>query len=237
MSKLDIIAISDTHNRHKSIKELNGENALGGDIIIHAGDATGQGTVSEVTSFLKWYGNLDFTHRILVAGNHDWLFELNPSLVKDMCDQNGITLLNDSNVVINGVKIHGSPVQPWFYDWAFNRARSIEEAQYRNIKEIKPHWDMIPDDTNILITHGPPYMILDELVHVSGEPKGQFVGCVKLSERIRELKQLKHHIFGHIHYWGGQTVVKDGIMYHNASICDEMYAPTNPITVIEYEKD
>ncbi len=237
MSKLAIVAISDTHNRHKAIKELKVENALGGDIIIHAGDATGQGAISEVANFLKWYGKLDFSHRILIAGNHDWLFETNPSLAKDMCEQNGIILLNDSSVIIDGVKIHGSPVTPFFCDWAFNRARDINEAQFRKIREIKPHWDMIPDDTNILITHGPPYGILDELVYVSGDPKGQFAGCVKLSERIKELKQLKHHIFGHIHNWGGKTVEKDGIMYHNASSCDECYDPTNTITIIEYEKD
>jgi|CXWL01.1.fsa_nt_gi Icc-related predicted phosphoesterase len=237
MNKLKIVGISDTHNRHESIKELNGDLALGGDIIIHAGDATGGGSLREVKSFLKWYGDLDFSHRILIAGNHDWLFETSPTLVQDMCDEYGITLLNDSSVTIEGVKIHGSPVQPFFHAWAFNRARSIHEAQYYNIKEIKPHWDMIPDDVDILVTHGPSYMMLDELVYVNGDPKGQYVGCVKLSERIRELKQLKYHMFGHIHFWGGTSVMKDGVTYHNLSVCDECYVPTNPITIIEYDKE
>lgn len=240
--QMKIVAISDTHNRHKQIKDFHTEYSqgeekipLGGDIIIHAGDATGRGERGEVEAFLKWYGELDFSHRIFVPGNHDFLFEKADHRAREMCKQYGITLLIDESVVIDGVKIHGSPYTPWFYDWAFNRARHLNEAQFRQIKEIKPHWDLIPDDTNVLITHGPPYGILDELLFVDGTPKGQFVGCEELLKRIKQVKP-DLHFFGHIHCGHGQKHI-DGTSFYNVAVCDEMYCPTNPVTIVEYEKD
>lgn len=230
---LKIVAISDVHARWNKIKIPEC------DILISTGDYSFKGEKHIVKAYHEWLDEQDARYVISIQGNHELWVESNFNEAKAIAEKAcpGVFFLEEGEVVIEGVKIWCSSITPFFFDWAYNRARDINEAQFRQIKEIKPHWDAISNDVEILATHGPPYMILDELVHVSGEPKGQFVGCVKLSERIRELKQLKHHIFGHIHYWGGQTVVKDGIMYHNASICDEMYAPTNPITVIEYEKD
>ncbi len=240
---MKIVGISDTHNRHKQIKAFQDVDSLGqekeplgGDIILHAGDATGRGESGEIKAFLKWYGSLDFRYRIFTPGNHDFGFERADYRFRKMCEQYGVTLLIDESIVVDGVKIHGSPVTPWFHNWAYNKARDLNEAMFRQIPEIKPHWDKIPDDVNILLTHGPPYGILDELVFIDGTPKGQFVGCVELLNRINQLKDLDLHLFGHIHCGHGQKHI-NGKSFYNVSICDEMYSPSNPVTIIDYEKE
>ena len=130
----------------------------------------------------------------------------------------GVTYLRDSAVTIEGIKLWGSPWQPWFFDWAFNLQRGPEIAR---------KWDLIPDDTQVLVTHGPPQGVLDE---TSRKPP-QSVGCEALSERIAALPLLKLHVFGHIHEAYG-TRVRDGCTFVNASICDVRYSPVNsPVTL------
>jgi predicted phosphodiesterase len=245
-----IVAISDTHNRHNKIKLPEG------DIIIHAGDATGRGEEWEVKKFLKWYGKTPYNVKVFVAGNHDFLFEKDPKLAEKLCKDNGIIYLNDSGVEVQlqagypyineslpdipKIKIWGSPVQPHFCNWAFNRARDDKDFVFgrggyvKAYPLIKPHWDMIPEDTNILVTHGPPYKILDELLFVDGTPKGEFVGCEELAKRVKEIKP-DVHIFGHIHCGYGEKHI-DGTSYYNVAVCDEMYSPSNEIKVIDYEE-
>jgi Icc-related predicted phosphoesterase len=232
---MKLVAISDTHNRQKSIKEFmdidnigQDKEPLSGDIIVHAGDATMGGTVGECERFLEWYGSLNFKHVIFTPGNHDWLFERNPEYAAQLCKDNGIILLNDSGIEIDGVKFWGSPVQPWFFDWAFNRARDEGQQLFQNVPLIKPHWDMIPEGTNVLITHGPPYGILDYV------PRGEFVGCKDLAYRINEIKP-DLHIFGHIHHSAGQKH-ENGVSYYNVSVCNEQYQPNNAVTIIDYIK-
>jgi Icc-related predicted phosphoesterase len=241
---LKIVAISDTHNRHRSIKDFQEFNShlneakepLGGDIIIHAGDATGRGEHWEIESFLKWFSELDFRYKVFIPGNHDFGFEKNPALYKTMCKDLDIILLIHDSIDIEGIKIFGSAWSPFFYNWAFNGGRTLAESHLHNKPLMRDLWKSIPFDTNVLVTHGPPYEILDELVYVDGTPKGQFVGCVDLKEKIEELKDLDIHIFGHIHCAHGQKHI-NGVSYYNASICDEMYSPSMPVTIIEYEKE
>lgn len=217
---LQIHAISDTHNKHKHF------TLPGGDILIHSGDACSRGDVAEMMAFLEWFGDQDYSHLIYIPGNHDWLAERNPELVRDTCKRLGITLLIDEGVEIEGIKIWGSPVQPWFYDWAFNRQRG---------EDIKRHWDMIPADTEILITHGPPYQILDFVP----ERWGGFreVGCADLRAHIDQSK-IKLHIFGHIHYAAGYRYL-DGRTFVNAAALSESYMPTrgHPIIIVKQLDD
>jgi len=218
--------ISDTHNKHQSI----GVSDNGGDIIFHSGDATGHGSEWEIVKFLKWYSELNYKHKVFIPGNHDFGFEKEPSKYRKMFADAGVHLLIDEGVTLEGINIWGSPVTPWFHNWAFNRARNGAEASLHNVDFIFPHWDMIPQDTDILITHGPPYMILDELQYVDGTPKGQFVGCEDLLARIKEVGP-KIHAFGHIHCGYGTKKVDD-TLFINASCLDETYSPGNePINV------
>lgn len=229
-----IHALSDSHNQHRKLEK----QLTGGDVLIHAGDFSGQGHIWEYEDFLKWLAGFNDRYKdtLLICGNHEINIELtHMHRFKEMCAELDITYLEDSGVEIDGVKFYGSPVQPWFQDWGWNKARNESEAALYRIGLIKPHWDAIPDDTNVLITHGPPYDILDELVYVDGTPRGQFVGCQDLLTRIKELKDLDLHLFGHIHCGYGQKH-QDGVSYYNVAVCDEQYWPSNPVTVIEYEK-
>lgn len=214
---MKIVCISDTHNCNEQIKVPDG------DILIHAGDATVRGTPDEIYEFAGWFSNLPHKYKIFISGNHDFFFE-DDDLEKRTIDfffPNCI-YLQDSFVEIEGLKIYGSPWQPRFFDWAFNLNRGAELAE---------KWKLIPDDIDVLITHGPPNGILDEV------PRKYFIentGCEDLRKKVEELarEKLKLHIFGHIHCGYGQTE-KFGVKFVNASTCDESYEPTQSPIVVE----
>jgi Icc-related predicted phosphoesterase len=200
---LKIDCISDTHFQHKKL------DLPGTDILIHSGDCSGSDLESAL-EFLDWFKEQNYSHRILVPGNHDYIFELIPEQMQEECKKRKIILLNDSGCELEGIKIWGSPVQPWFLDWAFNRRRG---------SDIRKHWDLIPEDTEILITHGPPYMIRDEVLGRDGSI--EHVGCEDLYRKIIQT-QVKLHVFGHIHESRGHAIL-DGRTYMNASSLDGMY--------------
>lgn len=206
-----VVCISDTHLIHQMVKL----KVPDGDLLIHAGDGTNDGTVGEVTAFTQWLAGLDHPHKVLIAGNHDWLFQKDPARAKAIVPPS-ITYLQDSTVEIKTMKIYGSPWQPAFMGWAFNLPRG---------RPIRKKWKRIPDDTDILITHGPPAGILDQSY------AGESVGCADLRETIRRVKP-KLHVFGHIHKSYGSTVVS-GTRFVNASICNEDYLPSNKPIVID----
>ena len=219
-----IVCLSDTHNAHDEIVVPDG------DILIHAGDATNRGTIEEIARFSSWFKNLPHKHKIFVAGNHDWLFEISPPTARRLIE--GITYLQDSFVEIENFKIYGSPWQPRFFDWAFNLTRG---------RELAEKWRLIPDDTDILVTHGPPFGILDEAPR--GILPNENTGCQDLQRRIKELvgfNRLKLHVFGHIHFSYGVTEMFDekfnrqvGVKFANASNCDESYCPVNAPLVFD----
>lgn len=223
-NKLIIDVLSDTHSRHELFK------CEGGDILLHSGDISSRGTDQEILNFINWFEQQDYEHLIFIPGNHDWSLERNFAYWKDECLKRGIHLLNDSGVIIKSMddpklnlKIWGSPVQPWFHSWAFNRARTEAEATSKH-PWIKSHWDIIPEDTEILLTHGPPMKILDEVMNVMGESYNppQHVGCEELAKRIKETN-IKLHLFGHIHE--GRGFQYDGLVtYVNGSSLDRMYS-------------
>jgi Icc-related predicted phosphoesterase len=121
--------------------------------------------------------------------------------------------LHDEHVILGGIKFYGSPYQPEFFNWAFNLRRG---------PEIAAKWEIIPDDTEVLITHGPPSMIGDQ-VNRDGTLSVENVGCRDLSRRIAKLPKLGAHICGHIHEGHGLRVI-DGVNYINASVLDDRYA-------------
>ena len=212
-----IVCISDTHNCNEQI------SIRGGDVLIHSGDATVQGTGQEVIEFLYWFSKLPHDHKVLIAGNHDWLFQTDNRYARSLASDSRITYLQDSTVEILGLKIYGSPWQPRFYDWAFNLNRGAELAE---------KWSEIPDDTDILVTHGPPKGILDQVETRFGASNE---GCEELRTRVEGVAakgRLKLHVFGHIH--SGYGVHEEfGVKFVNASICDEEYRPTQPPIVID----
>lgn len=209
MSKLYIDCISDTHNQHKKIK------LPGGDILIHSGDVSGRGHSGEILPFLDWFADQDYSYHVLIPGNHDFGFEKEPARYAQECKDRGIILLNDSGIEIEGIKFWGSPIQPWFFDWAFNRHRG---------DDIKKHWDLIPSDTEVLVTHGPPHQILDAVPRSGGSY--EYVGCQDLLAKIYQT-QIKLHVFGHIHEGAGVKFY-DGRTYVNASSLTGRYEFVGP---------
>jgi Icc-related predicted phosphoesterase len=209
---LQIDLLSDTHCQEKSIK------APGGDLLLHAGDISYKGTIQEILPFLEWFEAQDYTHKVLVPGNHDWGFEKAFGVFADECKRRNIILLNDSGVTLEGIKIWGSPVQPEFCAWAFNRERG---------HDIRKHWNLIPEDTELLITHGPPKGILDATQH------GEEVGCQDLLHKILKT-QVKLHVFGHIHEGRGWEY-RNNCLFVNASAVDRRYriVTGKPIRVVK----
>ena len=204
---MKIVAFSDTHAQHRDVTLPDG------DVLVFSGDLMGSGYKhNEVKDFAEWWNNHPHRVKILVAGNHDRMFE--SDLGYCLNKFNNTVYLHDREIIEDGIKFWGSPVQPWFYDWAFNVHRGAP---------IKKHWDKIPDGTDVLITHGPPYGILDQMV--AGQYATDHVGCEELILAVNRVKP-RVHIFGHIHGSYGVTETPD-TNFHNVAICDEQYNPEN----------
>lgn len=217
---LKIVCISDTHLKMNHIKLPDG------DLLIHAGDHTSTGSIQQMSQAFKDLAKHKYKYGIVtICGNHDWLGELDPLLTKQLAKDNGLIYLDDSFVEINGYKIWGSPVQPEFCNWAFNRERG---------HVIRQHWDKIHNDVNILVTHGPPANILDQCPD-HYDRLGEKVGCSDLVNAIQRLKpNLQLHVFGHIHNSYGMRC-EDGVTYVNASCCDERYIPINAPIIVDLD--
>jgi Icc-related predicted phosphoesterase len=215
---MKITFISDTHGKHKILTSKGYNNILGeGHILVHAGDCTNVGKTHEIKEFLDWFSNTPFTHKVFIAGNHDWGFEIHHDIAPEYKEK-GVHYLFDNMVELDGVKIYGSPWQPEFYDWAFNLPRGEKLAE---------KWAKIPEGLDILVTHGPAYGMVDHTI------QGLNVGCQDLLNRILDVKP-KIHVCGHIHQSRGCKEF-NGTLFVNASVCNERYEPTNKPIVIEFD--
>ena len=190
--KLKLILISDTHNLHDLL------DVPDGDVLLFGGDMADRGTLAEVADFNRFLGELPHKHKVMICGNHDFAFERQPAEAQALIT-NAI-YLQDEAVTIEGVKIYGSPWQPWFHNWAFNLQRG---------EELRKKWELIPEDTDILITHGPPMGILDQIW--SGKP----VGDAELAKRVKVIEP-KLHLFGHIHEAAGQERIGETLFVNGS---------------------
>lgn len=210
-----LVLISDTHNFHDQVKVPDG------DVLVHSGDMSLSGTEQEIQDFGDWFYEQPHQHKVIIAGNHDWLFQRDRQLAEALLCHNScaVIYLENSGIEIDDKKFYGSPVQPWFFDWAFNVPRG---------SAIKRYWDMIPSDTDVLITHGPPHGILDQSV-----PRRQtdHLGCEELSLAVERVNP-KVHVFGHIHGGYGKQEAGDTI-FVNASVVDESYKVRNEPIVVD----
>ncbi|MFT3747516.1 MAG: metallophosphatase domain-containing protein [Agriterribacter sp.] len=201
---MKFVTISDTHGKHNKLLLPKG------DVLIHAGDVSMMGKESEIEDFMNWFKAQDFKYKIMVAGNHDFLFERAPQYLIEKIIPENIIYLNDSRVTIDEIKIWGSPVTPWFFNWAFNRHRG---------EEINKHWKLIRSGTDIVITHGPVFGILDKT------QTGEHVGCKDLLNKVNEIKP-KVYIGGHIHEGYG-IIKKAGSTFINVSVVNVKYEVAN----------
>jgi len=209
---MKIVCISDTHGFRVPLPK-------GNDILIHAGDVSTYPNEKSVVEFAKWILDIkdNFKHIILVPGNHDSFIQRNLKKSKEILS--GIVrVLVDEELIINNIKFYGTPWTPRFMNWAFMFPRGSLKLQ----KKI----EQIPDDTNVLITHGPPWETLDLI------STNERSGCELLANRIKNLKVLKLHVFGHFHFCHG-VVEKDNHISVNATICDDAYNPVNKVEIVE----
>merc|ERR1711976_610020 len=234
-----IVMISDTHDHHHMIDDIPE-----GDIIIHAGDFTQNGTPEAVINFSRWFGSLPHKHKVVIAGNHDITLDEDfyleeghrwhgknlkdhKSALAAMRDNPGFIYLENSTVEILGLKIYGSPYSAFFHNWAFNSHRGPESAEI---------WSQIPDDTDIIVAHGPALGYGDRVIspYFPGH-QGTHCGCANLLHEIKYRIKPKLMISGHIHEDPGAWT--DGVTtFVNASTCDLKYKPVNPICVIDLNK-
>lgn len=219
-----ITLISDTHTKHEELM-WDKTDLPGGDLLIHAGDLMNSGRIGrDITEFCTWFDELEqYHHKVFIAGNHDRMFEDLPEIAMQIVNSyKNINYLQDDWVKVGDdtemAKIYGSPWQPWFYDWAFNLPKGGPGLMSK--------WEAIPEDTDILITHGPPQDHLD----VSGPPYNEpHLGCALLREKVDE-QPPKIHVFGHIHGGYGYKF-HNGTHFFNASILNERYEYANkPVT-------
>lgn len=200
--------MSDTHGLHRRVQVPDG------DVLIHAGDFTNMGELDQVTDFNAWLGELPHAQKIVIAGNHDISFQRNPTSTEALLTN--ATYLRDSVIQVGKFKLYGSPWTPKFMSnspWAFETVRSERPAI----------WAQIPEDVDILITHGPPSRVLD----LTGKI---YAGDEALAARLADLPNLKIHVFGHIHEGYGHR--KIGADFYNAAILDALYRVRNsPIEV------
>lgn len=206
---MKFVVISDTHGLHREMR------LPAGDVIVHCGDFCNFGNREHAYDFLDWFRELDFEHKVFIAGNHDRIAADDEAQFWAWIPE-GVTYLEDSGVVIEGINLWGSPVQPDLIGWAFGRRRG---------EAMRAHWDLIPPHTDVLITHTPPYGILDQ------SSSGQVLGCEVLQERLSSVCP-KVHVFGHIHASYGKVQDRSTI-YINASSINSQYELINPPVVFD----
>ncbi len=190
---MNAMFISDTHGQHDAVLLPRGN------MIIHAGNITKNGTRSEVEDFLQWFVHLHYKFKIFIAGAHDHFFENEPRLARRLIPA-GVIYLEESGVELGGLKIWGSPFNSANHGSAFSQTED----------KITDHWEKIPDDSDMVIIHTPPYGILDK--NATGEHEGS-------KALLRKLVRVepRYFIYGHRHSTHGHEY-RYGIHFINASV-------------------
>jgi predicted phosphohydrolase len=173
--KLTIIALSDTHGLHREA------DVPDGDLLIHAGDFTMfSNSAAAIFDFNEWLGELPHRWKICIPGNHEFFLEADPSRRKLIPNA---TILINEGIEIMGLRIWGSPTTP-LYGGAFGLSSE---------RDRKRLYSQIPVDTDVLVTHTPPFSILDQ-----APDSEHHAGCRQLLEAVHRTKPMLH-IFGHVH--------------------------------------
>lgn len=209
--------ISDLHGHYPELQ--------GGDLLIVAGDLTTKGTFPEYCDIFQKIAQSNYSKKVLIAGNHDNLLLTDNWFAKMAIN---FDYLCDSGTEYEGLKIWGSP-----WTRTFKGISPLCCAFTGGEKALKSNFDLIPLDTDILITHSPPFGIFDSVEKrtVDGIVT-ENTGSPSLRSRILSMTNLKLHVFGHIHKWGGQIFQSNTSKFVNASIVNEAYKPVHEIVRI-----
>ncbi len=207
---MKFVAISDTHGHHRSL------SLPAGDVLLHTGDISDFGQEEEVLDFLEWLDSLDFQYKVFIGGNHDIFLEEYPEEILEMLPDKVIYLDNEG-IEINNVFIWGSPEVPGMHGWAFGKMKG---------QPMEEHWRYMPFDTQILMTHTPPYGILDK------SNSWRSKGCSALLRRVQEIAPI-FHVFGHVYASYGQVEI-DGTTFINAAITNSGMDSINEPVVFDF---
>ena len=181
-----ILHLSDTHSQHREMKTLPDA-----DLLIHSGDFTINGTPQETADFLEWFCRLPHKYKIFIAGNHDDSLQNEISGLPENC-----FYLNNSGITVDGINIYGVPLL----------SSKKRDGRYAE------HLSGIPNDTDILISHQPPFGILDFRINIHyGDPF--------LLKRVSSI-QPRFHLFGHVHNQYGKEN-RNGTLFVNSSAADK----------------
>jgi Icc-related predicted phosphoesterase len=211
---MKLVCLSDTHGDHRQVV------VPAGDVLLHAGDLTAHGAQADFEDFLAWFSAHPHRHKLFIAGNHDLFLESSESIAQQLLAGTDVTWLNDSGVCIDGVNFWGSPITLRFHDWAFMREPG---------DDIAKHWQQIPANTDVLLTHGPPHHILDTVQRPDNTE--EHTGCPQLRDTVLRV-QPRVHLFGHIHEGHG-ALHCGGVDFLNVSTMDQAYRITH--RPVEYE--
>lgn len=224
---MKLVAISDTHGRHREVV------LPPGDVLVHAGDITRNGEFDTIVDFADWMASQPHAHKIAIGGNHDACLDISQTKfdgsARRALEDRGIHYLLDASRTLDGVKFYGSPWVPNLATWAFyDRNRDqFEDA---------------PKDIDILITHSPPFAIRDgTMVRMATDPpdltpdsRGHVhVGSKFIRRYVERCPRLRLHIFGHVHEMYGDEW-RGGMHFVNACTCTRAYEPTNAPFVINW---
>jgi calcineurin-like phosphoesterase family protein len=207
-----LVLLSDTHGFHERLAVPEG------DVLVHTGDFCTSGKEHQARRFARWFEAQPHPHKIVIAGNHDRCLEIDIALGHQIFA--GVTYLLDQEATVAGLRFYGSPWQPEFLSWAFNLPRG---------EPLRAVWAKIPVGVDVLLTHGPPFGVLDRTI------AGALVGCEELRMAIDRVEP-RLHAFGHIHEGAGRAI-EGRTLFVNASVCTVGYEPSLPIHVVDVPLD
>lgn len=198
--KLKIWHFSDSHNYHDLLKIPDNI-----DIAIFSGDESNYycqyKNEPECRDFINWFSALKIKYKVMIAGNHSSYIFHNTRKFRKLCEEKNIIYLENETIEIEGIKIFGTPITPTFGNWYFQKSRD----------KLDKFWKNIPDDTDILVVHGPPKGILD--LSEDKNHRLENCGCKALKRHVIERIKPKLMCFGHIH--SNKDIQNDGILYQN----------------------
>ena len=197
--------ISDTHRRHREI------TIPVCDILIHCGDFCSfqREDLQTLQDVDHWFSESPAKHVVCIGGNHDFLLQSQEFRFTHA------RLLEDNCVEVSGFTLYGAPWCPDLSGFAY----------YATADELMDRWKRIPNGIDILITHTPPYGILD-----LPTSRANHLGCPYLLEEMKRIRP-RLHVFGHVHASHGSNKTQ-ATQYINASIVAGhdfavRHAPTN----------
>ncbi|KAI8367472.1 Metallo-dependent phosphatase-like protein [Radiomyces spectabilis] len=195
-----------------------------GDVFVHAGDLTRRSSIQEFKETIAWLGALPHRLKIVTGGNHDHILDERFGYIEEKqyvlsrMQQANITYLEHESYLLppdlGGYKMFVSPYAPIHLGGAFMP------------RNLQPYWEKIPSDTQVLVTHTPPYGYQDRIIRGN-----RHVGCPHLRAKIDQIRP-KVSIFGHIHESHG-VAFSEHTLFVNASACNARYRANQPPIVFD----